>query len=592
VRCLATALDFDCAFISEFAGVRTRVRMLAFWNDGKACEPVEYDLKDTPCEAVLDGEVGFYGRDVADLFPRDAWIRQQGHQSFLAIPILSSGGEVLGHLAAFNRKPIDNPVRELSVFRIFGARAGAELERRDLDEALARNEQRLAAMLDQATDAILTIDDEHRVRSFNLAAERMFRCAADWAMSQPFVRFVSKTQRGAIGQYLERAREGTQVWVPDGFEAQRADGEAFPIEFTISPLDVDGAQHYTIILRDISERAKAEKALRNLQSKHESLQETLRRDRQINGLIGDAPAMQRIAADLRKVAETDASVLIGGETGAGKELIARAVHEASARREQPLVTINCAALPGELIESELFGHEKGAFTGAVNLRRGRFELANGGSIFLDEVGELTAQAQAKLLRVLQERSFERVGGTQPIKVDVRVIAATNRDLLAMVENGSFRADLYYRLSVFPLTVPPLRERRSDIPLLVQFFVEKYARQFGRAIEGVEPESMERLLRYRWPGNVRELQNVIERAAILASGPLLKIAESQLVPAELDQDGPANASIEDVSRSHILRVLDECNWIVEGPKGAAAILDLKPSTLRYRMKLLGIEKSRR
>jgi transcriptional regulator with GAF, ATPase, and Fis domain len=300
--------------------------------------------------------------------------------------------------------------------------------------------------------------------------------------------------------------------------------------------------------------------------------------------------MRAVLEAVQLVARTDATVLITGETGVGKELIARAVHEASDRRGRALVTVNCAALPGELIESELFGHERGAFTGAINQRRGRFEMADGGTIFLDEVGELSAQAQAKLLRVLQEQALERVGGGELIKVNVRVVAATNRDLAQMVRASTFRADLFYRLDVFPLVVPPLRERRTDIPLLARHFLHKYARKLGKPLQDISAASMERLCRYNWPGNVRELQNIIERMAIVAPGPTLEVHAGLLRQADAEVAAPSTDSLQDVTRNHIARVLKDCRGIIEGPRGAAAILGLKPSTLRYRMKLLGVDKA--
>ena len=299
-------------------------------------------------------------------------------------------------------------------------------------------------------------------------------------------------------------------------------------------------------------------------------------------LIGE---LKQVRALIAQVAATDSNVLIQGETGSGKELVARAIHEASARRERPLVAVNCAALPRELVESELFGHEKGAFTGAQQQRRGRFELAEGGTLLLDEVGELPAEAQAKLLRVLQERSFERVGGTKTMKSDVRVIAATNRDLQEQVSAGRFRADLYYRLNVFPIAVPPLRNRRGDIPLLVQFLAEKAARRLGRHLEAVSPAFVERAVAHDWPGNVRELENVIERALIMSGGTLLDGADVFSSP----QQKVAGETLEAMERSYILRVLEGAGWQIEGERGAARVLGLNPSTLRGRLRKLGIKK---
>jgi DNA-binding NtrC family response regulator len=321
----------------------------------------------------------------------------------------------------------------------------------------------------------------------------------------------------------------------------------------------------------------------------EYLREEIKTGHNFEEIIGDSKVLRKLLEKLRLVAATDSTVLIEGETGTGKELIARAIHNRSARRQRPLVKVNCAALPRELIESELFGHEKGAFTGATQQRKGRFELADTGTVFLDEVGELSAEAQAKLLRILQEQEFERVGGAQSIRVDVRVIAATNRDLQTEVDAGRFRSDLFYRLNVFPLTALPLRERKSDIALLAQHFLDKSARKLGKNFEGLAPDTLTELNRYSWPGNVRELENVVERAAILSPGPLLEVEES-LVP-RTSATAPASGTLDEVERTHILRVLEDNGWVIEGDQGAAATLGLNPSTLRGRLRKLGITRAR-
>ena len=310
-------------------------------------------------------------------------------------------------------------------------------------------------------------------------------------------------------------------------------------------------------------------------------------------MIGDSPALARVREQIAQVAATDTTVLIEGETGTGKELVARAIHAQSARRERALVKLNCAPLPHELVESELFGHEKGAFTGAHQQRRGRFELADGGSLLLDEVGELPLAAQAKLLRVLQEREFERVGGTRSMRVDVRVIAATNRDLQAEVAAGRFRADLYFRLNVFPIRLPSLRERPDDIPRLLQHVAARIARRLGRPVEGIAPAFVERASAHTWPGNVRELENVVERALIMSPGGLLDVDGGlTALPAfqtEPTDPGRAQVSLLEVERAHIRRALEAAHWTIEGEAGAARSLGLNPSTLRGRMRKLGIRK---
>jgi DNA-binding NtrC family response regulator len=328
------------------------------------------------------------------------------------------------------------------------------------------------------------------------------------------------------------------------------------------------------------------------------LEDEIRDVHHVRKIIGRSSGLRRLLDQLALVAATDSTVLVLGETGTGKELVARSIHDASARREGSLVKVNCAALPRELIESELFGHEKGAFTGAMQQRRGRFELADGGTLFLDEIGELSLEAQAKLLRVLQEGEFERVGGTRTLRTDVRLIAATNRDLRERVGQGTFRADLYYRLNVFPLTVPPLRERRDDIPALVERFLAESARKLGKRLDGVTAAFMEQAMAHEWPGNVRELQNAVERAAILSRGALLEAFEPLESTAPVRPEAPAgkptNAAVRtllDVEREHIRLVLECTRWVIEGERGAALALGINPSTLRARMRKLGIRKVR-
>jgi formate hydrogenlyase transcriptional activator len=309
-----------------------------------------------------------------------------------------------------------------------------------------------------------------------------------------------------------------------------------------------------------------------------------------------------VLAEVETVAPTDSTVLIYGETGTGKELIARAIHNLSSRESNAFVKLNCAAIPTGLLESEMFGHEKGAFTGAIAQRVGRFELANRGTVFLDEIGEIPLELQPKLLRVLQEREFERLGSTRTLRTDARLIAATNRDLTAMVEEQKFRSDLYYRLNVFPVRVPPLRERREDIPLLVRHFVQQFSRRMNRGVESIPSETMNALVRYDWPGNIRELQNVIERAVIVSTGPVLRAPlddlRSRVPSAEASSGGSASEDagkmrgvLEDAERKQILSALRQANWVVAGPKGAAALLGMKRSTLQAHMQRLGIRVSR-
>ena len=315
------------------------------------------------------------------------------------------------------------------------------------------------------------------------------------------------------------------------------------------------------------------------------------REASFDGIVGRSRALRSVLREIRMVAPTDSTVLIYGETGTGKELVARAIHEFSSRRKNAFVKLNCAAIPTGLLESELFGHERGAFTGALGQRIGRFEVANHGTAFLDEIGEIPLELQPKLLRVLQEREFERLGSSRTLRTDARLIAATNCNLAAMVEEQRFRSDLFYRLNVFPVRVPPLRERREDIPLLVWHFARQFAGRMKREYESISPETMKALCEYDWPGNIRELQNLIERAVILCRGPVLRVlardVQHRTITVPHSGHGGQHQTLQEADRAHILRTLKEVKWVVGGLNGAAARLGMNRSTLQFRMKKLGI-----
>jgi formate hydrogenlyase transcriptional activator len=311
-------------------------------------------------------------------------------------------------------------------------------------------------------------------------------------------------------------------------------------------------------------------------------------DSGITGIIGTSQGIRAVLEQVSVVAPTDSTVLIQGETGTGKELIARAIHDTSLRSKGPFVTLNCAAIPAGLLESELFGHERGAFTGAVTQRLGRFETANGGTLFLDEIGDMALDLQVKLLRVLQEQTFERLGSTRTSRVNVRVVAATHRDLPRMVDAKEFRADLYYRLSVFPVVVPPLRERRGDIPALARFFVTKYSERMNRVLDEISPETLDAMVAYDWPGNIRQLQNFVEHGVIVSKGNVFQPALSQLHSRQQSTPEKASRTLEEATRNHILQVLEETKWVVGGSRGAAAKLGVARTTLLSKMRRLGIE----
>jgi len=492
-RHLASALRVRYAFVSECVpGVEGRVRTRAFWSGEGFGENFEYDVANTPCLRVLDGEIAHYGAAVQRLFPDDKDLVALGAESYLGVPVLDPAGPLVGHLVILDDKPMPDTTRALPILRTFAARAGAELARLRADENL----------------------------------------------------------RAALVE-VERLRN-------------------------------------------------------RLQEENVYLQDEIHIEHNYAELVGSSPALLDVLRQVEQVAPTDATVLVYGETGTGKELVARAIHKRSPRHERPLVKVNSSAISAGLVESELFGHVKGAFTGAIERHLGRFALADHGTIFLDEVGELPLETQVKLLRVLQEQEFEPVGSSQTVKVDVRVIAATNRDLSEAVREGRFRADLFYRLNVVELRVPPLRDRAGDIPQLAMFFLGRFAKKFGRPTQTISAETMERLVRYPWPGNIRELQNVIERAVVLSRGPVLELGRDLLPAVSRPDAAPSGerekpsaeratpsglaGALEETERAHIVAALERTDGVIEGPRGAAKLLEIHPNTLRSRMEKLGIKRT--
>jgi len=590
VQHLAASLGVNHAFVAEFAGVRTRVRTLAYWEKGRIRENIEFDLAGTPCEDVVRGRLCHHPLSVWNKFPADRSLADLGIESYLGVPLLDGDQNVLGHLAVFDEHPMPAEPRRLFTFRIFAARAASELERLRYEQKLRESEEKYRDLYEEAPIGYVQEDLESRFISANRAAIRILGLKPDEVVGTIGMSLVADTPEAQrrVREAFASIGRGTD---PAGvvLELRRKDNSRPVWVQWWSKPEPNGKYTRTVIV-DITDRVLMEQEKARLQQQNLYLQEEIRSVHNIDEIIGRSPVHLAVLDKVGRVAPTDATVLICGETGTGKELIARAIHSNSKRRDKPLIKLNCAALPAGLVESELFGHEKGAFTGAISRHTGRFELANGGTIFLDEIGELPADTQAKLLRVLQEHEFDRVGGTSPRKVDVRVIAATNRDLLKAVREKLFREDLYYRLSVFPIQLPPLRERSEDVPLLVQFLLDRFARKIGKRIDGVSRETMERLTAYTWPGNVRELENILERAVILATGPMLEIGpdiRSESVSATV---AAPRLALEDVERHHILNVLGQTSGVIDGPKGAATLLGLHPNTLRSRLKKLGIKRT--
>jgi PAS domain S-box-containing protein len=462
----------------------------------------------------------------------------------------------------------------------------------------------LADLFEEAPVAYVHEDMDTRFIRANRAAREILGISAEEVSRTIGTSLVVDTPEAKqnVRDALERLRIGGRT-EHQVLELRRADnGERIWLQWW-SKAAPSGSYIRSMFI-DITRQVLLEQERARLTAQNVYLQEEIKSDHNFEEIIGATAGLAPVMAKLTRVAPTDASVLITGESGTGKELIARALHSRSARAEKPFIKVNCAALPISLVESELFGHERGAFSGAIQRRIGRFELAHTGTIFLDEIGEMPMDVQVKLLRVLQEHEFERIGNSNPIRADVRVVAATNRDLKNSMHEGGFRADLFYRLNVFPIALPPLRERLGDIPVLTHFFVQKHASRLARRIEAVDAESLRGLAQYSWPGNIRELENVIERALILSSAPILRIdldflgiEENNSIPPV---EGAALASaalspspgsdLDSIQREYILSVLREVHWVIEGRDGAAVRLGLKPGTLRHRMKRLGIKRT--
>ncbi len=605
------------------------------------------------CARAIHGRDVFIVTDTLadDRFSTNPFVIGPPHVRFYAgMPLLTPSGEALGTICVMDRTPRTLTPAQQDGLRALGrqvmtslelrrARAGAgEEDRRRAEELLRAITEGTSAVTGRAFFSSLV---EHvamalRVRRVYVAEclpNDRARSRALWMGDAPAPDFEYDLKGtpcmkvAATGQTCFYSRNLREYFPENQFIAQSGYESylGIPLWSTSSSTDTRRVIGHMVLVNDqpmsedplwISvlqtfaaragvelEREQAEEKLRlalvevetlknRLQAENVYLQEEIRKEHNFEEMVGNSPALLALTQKLDRVAGTDATVLITGETGTGKELIARALHSTGPRKQRPLVKVNCGAVPASLLESELFGHVKGAFTGAIDRRVGRFELADGGTLFLDEIGELPLDTQVKLLRVLQEQEFEPVGSSRTVRVDVRIIAATNRNLEQEVRAGRFRSDLFFRLNVVPLTVPPLRDRATDIPILVAYFLSRFSKKFGRRIDGVTRDTMDRLVKYGWPGNVRELQNIVERAVVMATGPLISLDADVLPPRQTPAGsaglaGPASMSLEDAERRHIEAVLSQTGGVIEGPAGAATILNLHPNTLRSRMKKLGV-----
>jgi PAS domain S-box-containing protein len=605
VRNLAQALSTAGAWVTEWSPEAGRIRALAMWLDGSYVEHFEYAVAGTACEAVVEkkGLVHIPER-ILELYPAEADLAPAGTTSYLGVPLLDTEGRVMGHLAVIDTKPMPADPRMISLFEIFAARASAEQRRLKVEREVRESEEQLSLLLATAMDAVLVLDGQMRIVRANPASERLFCCTQEDLLGEELGDFLVQESVALVEKFAHQVAGGPaskpQLWVPQSFIARRWDHSVFPAEATLSRFERRQELFYTLILRNSDERPEAERQIQFLTQEADYLREAVREVPGYGDLLGRSDAMRSVFEAIGKVAGTGSTVLITGETGTGKELVARAIHRASERADKPLVLVNCAAIPANLIESEFFGHERGAFTGALTRREGRFSIAHEGTIFLDEIGELPLELQAKLLRVLQDGEFVPLGAARTRKVDVRVIAATNRDLKQMVAEGKFREDLYFRLHVFPIQIPPLRERGRDIEHLAAAFTQRFGRRMGKRVGSLNAEQLQLLRAYDWPGNVRELQNVIERAIILASGSELPLERAlsgypatEAPPEPLPTEQPDRVltarEMEALEAGNIRKALAACGGRVSGENGAARLLGIPPTTLSSRMRALGVQR---
>jgi formate hydrogenlyase transcriptional activator len=607
-RYAAQSIGARYAFVAQTLN-ENESQSLAYWEGSDFGAGFSYRFPGTPCQRVAQGNICSTSCGLWKKYPDDKWLEQIGAESYIGVPMKNAQGQTLGHIAVLHTGPMEATDENMAVLKIFAARACSELER-------MRAFQKLQRQHDESEERFRDLFDEAPIAYVNEGVDSKFIRANKTAMK--ILGITPEDVPHTYGKTFAPDTPDAQRWMREAFESigrgadtsgvvlelrRKDNGKPLWIQWWSRP-DPSGKFTRTMFV-DITERVLMEQEKTRLEAQNNYLQEEIRSEHNFGEIVGSSPALLDVLRQVEQIARIDSTVLILGETGTGKELIARAIHDRSPRKSRALVKVNCGAISAGLVESELFGHVKGAFTGAIANRDGRFKLADGGTIFLDEVGELPMDTQVKLLRVLQEQEFEPIGSSKTIKVNVRIVAATNRDLEELVREGKFRADLFYRLNVVPLRVPALRERVSDLPLLVTFFVQKCAKKLGKQITSVSEEAMRRLTNYPWPGNIRELQNIVERAVILSPGKTLVIADelrasptaiSRVATAKSGavEIAPASApdnsgSLDDVERRHIESVLNQANWMIEGERGAAKILDMNPSTLRSRMQKLNIKR---
>ena len=604
-RNLALALDVRYAFVTRLSDNGSHFKTLALWERDHFRENVELPLTGTPCESVLRGESAHYPTELCTRFPYDHLLAEWEAQSYCGVPVFDAVGRVFGHVAIIDDKAMPDGPRGIAVMRIFAARVRTEVERlriekelRESNKRLAESEERFRDLFEEAPIAYVHENLETRIIRANRAALKVLGIKPEEVsgmFGKSLVPDTPEAQR-RLREVLDSMGRGTDTSGAVLELRRKDDGKPIWIEWWSRP---EASREYTrTMFIDITDRVLLAQDKARLEAQNAYLLDEIRTEHNFGDMIGGSSGLRKVMQQVKLVASTDATVLITGESGTGKELVARAIHDQGARSDRTLVKLNCSAVPEGLFESEFFGHVKGAFTGALRDKPGRFEIADGGTLFLDEIGEVPLAMQAKLLRVLQEQELERVGDTRTRKVNVRIIAASNRDLKKEIDQGRFREDLFYRLSVFPIEVPPLRDRRDDIGALVVHFVRQSARRLNRPEPQVSKSALDQLESYSWPGNVRELQNIVERAVIVwQDGPLsFDLPTSRPRENTLEQTNPelkfplpTRDELRRQEHEAIVNALKQTDGKVSGPGGAATLPGVKPPTLASRISSLGINR---
>jgi transcriptional regulator with GAF, ATPase, and Fis domain len=602
VKSISEALDVDGVWVTEYHREQNSMTTMAFWHSGNYVTNFTYLIDGTPCEQVINSPtIVHYSEKIIDLFPQDhKMLNRYKSESYVGAALHDENGEVIGSVAVLSSRPLTLTEDISTIIRIIKSRAQAELQRLKREREILQRENQLRGLINCVQDLLINLNQKGQLVMLNSTAESMLGLGDHKGNAFHISMFLSDGSKSKLLTLIEsvsssKSEEG-YVWIPGVLEMNSLSGDSFAVEGTLSRYELDGNIYYTLVLRSQDDKAEAGEQIKQLIDQTEYLREELEDIKQNHQLVGESNPVKRLLQNVYMVAHTDATVLINGETGTGKELVARHIHLTSSRKDKPMITVNCGAIPASLIESEFFGHAKGAFTGATAERKGRFQLAHGGTIFLDEIGELPLDLQVKLLRVIQESEFEPVGSSKTVKVDVRIIAATHRNLFELSKEGKFREDLYYRLNVFPIEVPPLRERGDDVILIANTFINKFGKRVAKKLMPLTDQQKQLLKSYNWPGNIRELQNIIERSVILAQHGILDLHNTlgfvkPNVKAAADENSERILTKDELlefEKQNLIRALKATNWKVSGKDGAAALLQMVPSTLSSRINALGIK----